>query len=81
LEKIHAAILGNFGALDHGITPEDVHHFASAMKALGRPVDVKIYPDAGHAFENPGNKGGYHPADSKDAHQRMREFFQKHLKP
>ncbi len=80
LKKVHAAILGNFGALDHGITPDDVHNFASSMKALGKPVDVKIYPDAGHAFENPDNKGGYRPADSKDAHERMRVFFQKHLK-
>lgn len=80
LQKIHAAILGNFGALDHGITPEDVHTFASAMKAIGKPVNVKIYPKAGHAFENPDNKGGYRPADSQDAHQRMREFFKTHLK-
>lgn len=80
LQKIHAAILGNFGALDHGITPDDVHNFASAMKALGKPVNAKIYPDAGHAFQNPENKGGYRPADSQDAHQRMRVFFQNHLK-
>lgn len=80
LQKIHAAILGNFGALDHGITPDDVHAFAAAMKALGKPVNVKIYPDAGHAFENPDNKGGYRPADSKDAHERMRVFFKTHLK-
>lgn len=80
LKKIHAAILGNFGALDQGITPEDVRNFATAMKTLEKPVDVKIYPDAGHAFQNPENKGGYRPADSKDAHQRMRVFFQTHLK-
>jgi carboxymethylenebutenolidase len=79
LKRIRAAILGNFGALDQGITPDDVHTFASSMKALGKPVDVKIYPDAGHAFENPGNKGGYRPADSKDAHQRMKAFFREHL--
>ncbi|HEU4981634.1 MAG TPA: dienelactone hydrolase family protein [Acidobacteriaceae bacterium] len=79
LKEIHAAILGNFGALDRGITPEDVNTFASSMKALGKPVDVKIYPDAGHAFENPDNKGGYRPADSKDAHERMRTFFHDHL--
>ena len=80
LQKIRAAILGNFGALDHGITPDDVHNFVSAMKAIGKPVNVKVYPDAGHGFENPDNNGGYRPADSKDAHERMREFFQQHLK-
>lgn len=79
LKKIHAAILGNFGALDQGITPDDVHNFASAMKAIGKPVNVKIYPDAGHAFENPDNKGGYRAADSKNAHERMRVFFHQRL--
>ncbi|MGB0121888.1 MAG: dienelactone hydrolase family protein [Silvibacterium sp.] len=79
LKQIHAAILGNFGALDQGITPQDVHDFAAAMQSLGKPVDVKIYPDAGHAFENPNNKGGYRPADANDAAQRMRVFFHDHL--
>ena len=49
------------------------------MQALGKPVDVKIYPDAGHAFENPNNKGGYRPEDTKDAQERMRVFFRQHL--
>lgn len=79
LRRIHAAILGNFGSLDHGITPEDVHEFASAMHAQGKSVDVKIYPDAGHAFENPNNKAGYRPADARNAEQRMRTFFHTHL--
>lgn len=79
LKQIHAAILGNFGALDKGITPQDVNDFASAMKSIGKPVNVKIYPDAGHAFENPNNKDGYRPADTKDAQERMRVFFHDNL--
>jgi carboxymethylenebutenolidase len=80
LRKIHAAILGNFGAQDHGITPEDVQGFASAMQAIGHPVDVKEYPDAGHAFQNPSNKSGYRPKDTADADQRMFAFFARNLK-
>jgi carboxymethylenebutenolidase len=80
LRKIHAAILGNFGAQDRGITPKDVADFAAAMKAIGHPVDVKEYPDAGHAFQNPNNKGGYRPADTADADRRMFAFFAKYLK-
>jgi carboxymethylenebutenolidase len=79
LKQIHAAILGNFGALDQGITPQDVNDFASAMKALGKPVNVKVYPDAGHAFENPNNKTGYRAADAQDAAARMQVFFHDHL--
>jgi carboxymethylenebutenolidase len=80
LEHIHAAVLGNFGGLDQGITPSDVHAFAAAMKSLGKSVNVKIYPDAGHAFQNPNNKGGYRPADTANAKAREREFLAAHLK-
>jgi carboxymethylenebutenolidase len=75
LQQIHATVLGNFGGLDQGITPDDVHAFAASMQSLGRPVDVKIYPDAGHAFENPNNKNGYRATDAQDAQERMRAFF------
>lgn len=81
LEQIHAAVLGNFGGLDQGITPEDVHAFAAAMQSLGKPVDAKIYPDAGHAFENPSNKSGYREADTADAQARYQRFLADHLHP
>ena len=81
LEQIHAAILGNFGGLDRGITPDSVHAFEAAMRSLGKPVDAKIYADAGHAFENPANQGGYRPADAADALGRIDRFFQQELQP
>lgn len=80
LNRIHAAILGNFGGQDRGITPDDVNAFAATLKSLGKSVDVKIYPDAGHAFENPNNKDGYRPVDTKDAENRMSKFFATELK-
>jgi carboxymethylenebutenolidase len=81
LAQIHAAILGNFGGQDRGITPDSVHTFEAAMQAIGKPVDAKIYPDAGHAFENPTNAGGYRPADATDALARIDRFFQQELHP
>jgi len=80
LEKIQAPILGNFGGQDRGITPEMVNQFAAEMKKLGKNVDVKIYPDAGHAFENPNNKAGYRAEDAADAWKRMTQFFAEYLK-
>src|SRR5207245_4812838 len=56
LKKINAPILGLFGAQDRGITPEDVKKFGAALDKMGKRIDVNIYPDAGHAFENPNNK-------------------------
>lgn len=81
LERIHAKVLGNFGGLDRGITPDDVHAFQAAMQSLGKPVDAKIYPDAGHAFENPNNTGGYKAADAADAQRRSSEFLREQLHP
>ena len=80
LQKIHAAILGNFGGKDQGIPPEDVKKFEDALKKDGKQVDIKIYPDAGHAFENPNNKGGYRPEDAADAWQRTVTFLNDTLK-
>lgn len=79
LARIHAAVLGNFGGQDRGIPPEAVHAFESSMKSLGKPVDAKIYSDAGHAFENPNNKDGYRADDAADAQGRTTRFFEQNL--
>jgi carboxymethylenebutenolidase len=80
LKKINAPILGLFGGQDKGIPPADVQKFAEQLKKLGKSVDTKIYPDAGHAFENPNNKTGYRADDAADAWQRTVSFFAANLK-
>ena len=80
LQKINAPILGLFGGQDHGITPDDVHKFQAALDSMGKKIDIKIYDDAGHAFENPNNKDGYRAADATDAWQRTVEFLARTLK-
>ena len=79
LAKIHASVLGNFGGQDHGITPDSVHAFEASMQSLGKPVDAKIYPQAGHAFENPNNATGYRAGDAADALARVDKFFAEKL--
>jgi carboxymethylenebutenolidase len=79
LAQIHAAILGNYGGLDKGIPPASVESFAASLKKLGKRVDVKIYPDAGHAFENPNNEAGYRAEDTADARSRYLHFFASEL--
>jgi carboxymethylenebutenolidase len=80
LKKINAPILGLFGGQDRGITPDDVHKFEQALKKLGKRVEIKIYPDAGHAFENPNNKEGYRAEDAADAWKRTVDFLAATLK-
>jgi carboxymethylenebutenolidase len=78
--KINAPILGLFGALDRGIPPDDVKAFGAALDKMGKKIDVTIYPDAGHAFENPNNKDGYRPADAADAWKKTVDFLASTLK-
>jgi carboxymethylenebutenolidase len=80
IQQIKAPVLGNFGALDRGITPDSVHAFEKAMQAAGKTIDAKIYDGAGHAFENPNNRGGYRAEAAADAWARMLAFFGKTLK-
>jgi carboxymethylenebutenolidase len=80
LNKINSPILGLFGGQDRGITPDDVHKFETAMKQAGKKIEVKIYDDAGHAFENPNNKEGYRAADAADAWKRTVSFLAENLK-
>ena len=80
IQQIIAPVLGNFGAEDRGITPDDVNAFEKAMKTLGRRIDLKIYPGAGHAFENPNNKTGYRPEAAADAWTRTVNFWARALR-
>lgn len=77
IQQIYAPVLGNFGALDRGITPQDVSDFEKAMKTAGRRADLKVYEGAGHAFENSNNKEGYRPEAAADAWQRTINFLNK----
>ena len=80
LKQINASILGNFGGKDQGIPAADVLKFQQELKQDGKDVDIKIYPDAGHAFENPNNKAGYRADDAADAWQRTVRFLAEKLK-
>jgi carboxymethylenebutenolidase len=79
VSKIKAPVQGNFGADDKGITVESVRAFETLMKNAGKAVDIKIYADAGHAFQNPNNKDGYRAQDTADAWKRMTAFFKQQL--
>jgi carboxymethylenebutenolidase len=80
LRKIHASILGIFGGQDRGITVADVNKFEARMKKLGKKVEIQIFPDAGHAFENPNNQTGFRPQDANKASDLTTEFLAKNLK-
>jgi len=79
IKNIHPAILGIFGGQDKGIPVARVRAFEEAMQKDGKRIEIHIYPDAGHAFQNPGNKLGYRAADAASAWQHILAFFRQNL--
>ena len=75
LQNIGAPILGNFGADDKGITPADVKAFEQAMTKLKKFVNLKIYDNAGHGFENQNNTDAYRQEPAIDAWNRTVLFL------
>jgi carboxymethylenebutenolidase len=72
--------LGIFGGKDQGIAVEDVKKFEQALKKQGKKVEIVIYPDAGHGFQNPNNKDGYRRDNAADAWKRTINFLAATLK-
>jgi carboxymethylenebutenolidase len=80
IQKIHAPVLGIFGADDRTIQTSDLDTFVAAMDSAHKPFDLKVYPSAGRGFENSENKLGYREGAAEDAWQRTLTFLEEHLK-
>lgn len=80
IQKIHAPVLGNFGGEDRGIKVEAVQAFEKAMKAASKSADLKVYPGAGHGFQNANNKLSYHQNAAEDSWKRTLVFLNRTLK-
>jgi carboxymethylenebutenolidase len=87
LRKINARILGIFGGKDSSIPVSELLSFEQQMKDLGKPAEILIYPEAGHAFETPEHMHtfgsayrGYRADDTCDAWKRTVKFLDANLK-
>ena len=74
-EDVDVPIVASYGANDASIPVETVEAFFSAV-----PVehDVKIYPNAGHAFFDR-TRPAFEPAAAEDSWKRSIAFLRKHL--
>jgi carboxymethylenebutenolidase len=61
LKTLNCAVIGFFGNLDKGPSPEMVTKFEADMNAAGKNISANRY-EAGHGFANPSN-----PAHNKEA--------------
>jgi carboxymethylenebutenolidase len=77
--EIAAPLLGNYGAADAGIPVDDVQKLEEALKKSNKTFDIKIYPEAKHAFHSKGPN--YNAEASRDAWKRAVDWLGKYLKP
>ena len=79
LPNLHAPMLGLYADRDGFVTPNSVRELERKLKDLGKEVEVKIYPDADHAFFNDERPEVYNAGAAADAWQRTVEFLRKNL--
>jgi carboxymethylenebutenolidase len=79
LPNLHAPVLGLYAERDDFVTPDSVRALERQLKELGKDVEMKIYPDADHAFFNETRPEVYNAAAAADAWQRTVEFLRKNL--
>lgn len=79
MSALRSPILGLFGDKDVSIPVGTVEQFDLLLDNIGVEHEIIVYPNSGHAFFRDSDKSVYIPEASKDAWNRVTQFFQKHL--
>ena len=77
--NLKAPVLGLFGDADVSIPAGTVDEFNKLLDDVGVEHEVIMYPNSGHAFFRDSDPKVYIPEASKDAWERVKKFFKKHL--
>lgn len=77
--NLKAPVLGFFGDADVSIPAGTVEEFDTLLDDVGVEHEVIMYPNSGHAFFRDSDPSVYIPEASKDAWERTKKFFGKHL--
>ncbi|MBT5218284.1 MAG: dienelactone hydrolase family protein [Woeseia sp.] len=78
LAPVNTPILGLFGENDRGVTEKMVRAFEDALENLGKEYEIVVYPDAGHAFADPG-ASNYKERVAEEAWLKVVEFLNDNL--
>ena len=77
--NLKAPVLGFFGDADVSIPVGTVEQFDILLDEIGVEHEIIMYPNSGHAFFRDSDPQVYKPEASKDAWERAKKFFAKHL--
>lgn len=75
--ELKAPVLGLYGAQDQGIPQSDVEAMRAAIAKAGGKSEIRVYPDAGHAF-HADYRPSYRKEAAEDGWKRMLEWFKSH---
>jgi carboxymethylenebutenolidase len=79
LAALQAPVLGIYAEKDTFATPEGARQLERDLKALGKSVEIHIYPGVDHAFFNDARPEVYNDAAARDAWSRAITFLKNHL--
>lgn len=79
LERVRCPVLGLFGGEDALIPQSDVEELRKRATTWRAPIEVVVYPGAGHAFANEARPETYREAAASDGWRRALDHFAKHL--
>ena len=76
--EMKAPVLGLYGGADQSIPQETVEAMRAAVKQAKVPVEIKVYPDAPHAF-NADYRPSYREGPAKDGWVRLQAWLKAYL--
>lgn len=79
LASLAAPVLGLYAERDTFVTPESARALEQQLRALGKRVEIHIYPETDHAFFNDVRPQVYNEVAAKDAWRRTRDFLSTEL--
>ncbi len=77
--SMSAAVLGHYAEKDSFFTPDAANALADELRAMGKSVEIVIYPGVDHAFFNDTRPEVYDADASRALWDRTLEFFSSHL--
>ena len=78
-KNLKAPVLGLFGDADRSIPVGTVEEFDKLLDEVGVEHEVIMYPNSGHAFFRDSDPNVYTLEAAKDAWERVKKFFGRHL--
>ena len=76
-DRLHAPVLGLYGAADSGVPNETVERMRAALRAAESPSEIVLYPDTPHGF-HADYRASFRKREAEDGWQRLLAWFKQH---